>query len=108
MAVGPRASTFALVAAALETSAVGSLELHQPLASLKEVIEENATIEQKPELLCFGLLERFDVGSIAALVAPRAVDIQEASERARREFSLAAQVGRLGSQPAKTPRGTGN
>ena len=47
----------ALVAAALEANAIGSVELRGPITSLQQVIDENATVEQKPELFCFGLLE---------------------------------------------------
>jgi len=77
VAVGPRSCTFTLVAAALEDKAVAALELHNPLTSLKEIIEQNATAEQKPELFCFGLLEWFDVKQLAALVAPRPVAVKK-------------------------------
>jgi len=87
VAVGPRSSTFALVAAALEEKAIAGLELHNPLASLKEIIEQNATVEQKPELFCFGLLEWFDVKHLAAMVAPRRLTIRAASPRAQAELA---------------------
>ncbi len=73
VAVGPRSSLFALVAAALEPRAIGSLELHGSMASLKEVIEQGQSADQVPELFCFGLLEAFDVPQLIAMVAPRAV-----------------------------------
>lgn len=73
VSVGPRASVFATVAAALEEKAIGSLELRQPLGSLKEVITQNIGVDRQPELFCFGLLEQFDVPQLRALVAPRAV-----------------------------------
>jgi hypothetical protein len=73
VAVGPRSSLIATVAAALETKAIAELELKHPLASLKEVIEKNMTFDQAPELFCFGLLERFDVPQLSALVAPRPI-----------------------------------
>lgn len=92
VAVGPRSSTFALVAAALEENAIAGLELHNPLASLKEIIEQNATVEQKPELFCFGLLEWFDVKHLAALVAPRRLTIRAASARAQAELAGWAQM----------------
>jgi len=72
-AVGPRTSTIALVAAACEPDAIDAVELDQPLLSLKQLIEGNRSIEQSPELFCFGLLERFDIRDIAALIAPRPV-----------------------------------
>ena len=85
VAVGPRTSTMALVAAGLEEQAIGRLELRGALGSLKEVIEQNWGANQKPELFCFGLLETFDIKHLAALVAPRPVLFQPASERARTE-----------------------
>jgi hypothetical protein len=88
IAVGPRTSTAALVAAALAVpDAVSAVELHDPLGSLKEVIDANRVVATTPELFCFGLLERFDVADIAALVAPRPVVLKKPSERARAEFA---------------------
>ena len=85
VALGPRSSLFALVAAALETDAIGRLELHGSLGSLKEVIEQNWGVNQKPELFCFGLLEAFDIRHLTALVAPRAVKFVDVSDRLRQE-----------------------
>jgi hypothetical protein len=73
IAVGPRLSTVALVAAALEEKAIAELELHGSLGSLKEILEQNRTVEQMPELFCFGLLEEFDIKQLEALAAPRSV-----------------------------------
>ncbi|HEX8202738.1 MAG TPA: hypothetical protein VF590_19835, partial [Isosphaeraceae bacterium] len=86
VAVGPRTSTMALVAAALEEQAVGGLELHGPLGSLKEVIEQRREFAFAPELFCFGLLESFDVRDLAALVAPRPIAVRGASQRAKAEL----------------------
>ena len=66
--IGPRSSVFALVAAALERRAIGRLKLVQPLASLREIIDENRKVDQTPELFCFGLLETFDVPQLKQLV----------------------------------------
>jgi hypothetical protein len=88
VAVGPRTSTVALVAAAVTgPGAVSALELHDPLGSLKEVIDANRVVAATPELFCFGLLERFDVADVAALVAPRPVVVKKPSERAKAEFA---------------------
>ncbi len=87
VALGPRSSTFALVAAALEEQAIGSVELHQPLASLKDVIHQSVTVEQKPELFCFGLLEAMDIKQIAALVAPRPVRFHQAGPEAKKALA---------------------
>jgi hypothetical protein len=87
VAIGPRSSTIALIAAALEPKKIASLELHNPLGSFKEIIETNRVVATTPELFCFGLLEQFDVKQIAALVAPRPIKIVNPSERARKEFA---------------------
>jgi hypothetical protein len=68
VAVGPRSSLIATVAAALEPTAIGNLDLRNPLNRLKDVIDKNMTFDQAPELFCFGLLERFDMPQLYALV----------------------------------------
>jgi hypothetical protein len=95
VAAGPRSSAFVLVAAGLEETAIAGLELHGTMGSLKEVILENATVEQKPELFCFGLLERFDVRHLAALAAPRPMAFKGASPRAKAELAGLADWYRL-------------
>jgi hypothetical protein len=87
VAIGHRASLYTLVAAALETKAIGSVELRGSLGSLKEVIEQNLSVREAPELFCFGLLEQFDIAQLAALVAPRPVRFVEPSQRARDELA---------------------
>jgi hypothetical protein len=87
VAVGPRTSLMALCAAALEPVAIGSVELHGAYGSLKEIIEQNGTVDQTPELFCFGLLEKFDISTLAAAVAPRPVTFVTPSERARQELA---------------------
>jgi len=73
-ALGPRSSTVALVAAALEEEqAIARVELHDAFPSLKAVIERNHSFEQMPEMFCFGLLEAFDMEQLKALVTPRPV-----------------------------------
>ena len=86
VAVGPRSSTIALVATALEPKAIGALQLHGALGSLKEVIEQNWSVNTMPEMFCFGLLESFDVLQLAALAAPRPVQFFDASPRAKSEL----------------------
>ena len=73
-AVGPRSTVIALVAAALEPNAIGGLELHGCLDSLKSIVEQNWTVDKAPELFCFGLLEAFDIPQLAALVSPRPIE----------------------------------
>jgi len=86
-AIGPRSSLSSLVAAGLEDKAIGGLELHGALGSLKEVIEQNWGVNEKPELFCFGLLEGFDVKHLVALVTPRPVIFRKANERIQAEVA---------------------
>jgi hypothetical protein len=72
VAIGPRSSTFALIAAALEP-AIKEVELNQPLSTLREVIEKDWTMDKTPEMFCFGLLAEFDLKDIEAMVEPRFV-----------------------------------
>jgi hypothetical protein len=67
---GPRSSLFALIAAVLEKKAIGSLEAHDSLKSLKEILNNNWGANKYPELLCFGLLEHFDVPLLKSLAQP--------------------------------------
>jgi hypothetical protein len=87
VADGPRSSVIALAAAGLDEHAITHVEVIAPLGSLKELIEQNKTFDQSPELFCFGLLEHFDVKDLAALVAPRPVVVRQPDDRARREFA---------------------
>jgi hypothetical protein len=87
VAIGPRTSTMALAAAALEHDAIGGLELRGAPGSLKELIETRAAYKDSPELFCFGLLKEFDIAQMAALAAPRPVVFIDPSERARTELA---------------------
>ncbi len=87
VAIGPRSSAIALVAASVEDGAIGKVQLHGAWGSLKEVIEQNQTVEKMPEMFCFGLLEAFDVKQLTALCAPRPVVFADASPRARAELA---------------------
>jgi hypothetical protein len=67
---GPRSSTFALVAAAIEPASIA--EFHsRGLAPLAEIIEQNRAVNEMPEMFCFGLLEHFDVPELVGLIQPR-------------------------------------
>jgi hypothetical protein len=85
-AVGPRLSTVALVAAALEEKAIADLDLWGSLGSLKETIEQDRTVTDRPELFCFGLLETADVRQFVAAIAPRPVHFREPSARLQKEM----------------------
>jgi hypothetical protein len=86
-AIGPRASMAALVAAAIEPAAIGGAELSGALASLKQLIDDDKTVETLPELFAFGLLAEFDIRHFVALSAPRPVSFRDANERARQELA---------------------
>lgn len=95
--IGPRSSTIALVAGATDESTASTVELTAPLGSLKQLIAENWAYDRAPELFCFGLLESFDAVQLAALVAPRTLQIRQATEAARKELeSLSAFFSRTG------------
>jgi dienelactone hydrolase len=85
-ALGPRTSLIALVAAALDEDAIAELRLQGALGSLKEIIEQDWTVQQRPELFCFGLLEQFDIKQLVGLIAPRPMQFREASERVKQEL----------------------
>jgi len=98
VAAGPRTSTSALVAAALEQTAIRQVELHDALGSLKEIIERSLTVNTSPELFCFGLLEQFDVKHLVALIAPRPVTLENSTDRMKQELAdLGRWYGLLGS-----------
>jgi hypothetical protein len=86
-AVGPRLSTVALVAAALEEKSISGLDLWGAPGSLKETIEQDRTVTDRPELFCFGLLEVCDVRQLVAAVAPRPVSFLEPSARLQKELT---------------------
>lgn len=68
VSIGPRIGLAALLAAAVENTAIAKLEQHDHLQSLKQVIENNWTVQTHPELFCFGLLKEFDIPQIQTLI----------------------------------------
>ena len=71
---------------ALEEKAIAGVVLHEPLGSLKELIESSRDFSASPELFCFGLLASFDLASLPVL-APRPVELHRASDRAKAELA---------------------
>jgi hypothetical protein len=65
--IGQSCTVPALAAGALE-KAIASVKLTRPLASLREVIDQDLSQDKHPELFCFGLLEAFDLPQIKELV----------------------------------------
>ncbi|MFQ3649614.1 MAG: hypothetical protein SNJ75_04725 [Gemmataceae bacterium] len=86
VAVGPRTSLIALAAAAVDEKAIGSVELQGSWATLRQVLEENRTMQQTPEVFCFGLLEKADLLHLAGLVAPRKLTLREVSKRQQSQW----------------------
>lgn len=76
VAVGPRTSLIALVAAAADPEAFESLRLVNCRRSLKELFEENVTVNQQPEQFCFGLLERVDIATLVEMIGKDMVKLQ--------------------------------
>ena len=70
--VGPRLSVPTRIAM-VQTDAVSRLKLHEPMESLKSVIKENRGANHLPEMMCYGLLEYFDLSVIDKMIAPRKV-----------------------------------
>ena len=68
--IGPRLGLAALVATALEPTAIATLRQTDALSSLHEVIRQDGSVDQFPELFCFGLLEAVDVPQLTALAGP--------------------------------------
>jgi hypothetical protein len=66
-AIGQRTSAMALVAAAVEPEAIGTVKLQESLSSLRQLIDENRAIEDFPELFPFGLLAEFELAEIREL-----------------------------------------
>lgn len=64
---GKRMGLVALVAAALEPELIGGVRSVGGLRSLRQVVEENLTVDKYYELFPFGLLEWFELRDIAAL-----------------------------------------
>jgi hypothetical protein len=72
VAVGPRIALAALVAAATGSGdeRPQQLVLHGSLASLRQVVENNWTVDDYPELFCFGLYQNCDVDDLIELAKP--------------------------------------
>jgi len=80
-ALGPRASMAALVAVASAPDSLQRVELVDALASLKQLVTEDRTVEELPELFAFGLLADFDVPNMAALAGENAVIIRSTKQK---------------------------
>ncbi len=72
VAIGPRITLAALVAAAAgdEDERPQELVLHGSLGSLREIIDNNWSVDKYPELFCFGLLEHCEINDLVELAKP--------------------------------------
>jgi hypothetical protein len=72
VAIGPRFALAALIAAATasDNERPQQLVLHGSLGSLREIIANNWSVEEYPEMFCFGLLQHCDVDDLAELAKP--------------------------------------
>lgn len=66
---GRRTGLAALVASALDPKLITRTKTRGALRSLKQILEEDLTVDKYPEFFCFGLLQSFDVDGIAKLAA---------------------------------------
>ena len=64
---GPRTGLVALVAKALEPDASGTLKPAQHIEDLHGILRNNWSVQDKPEMFCFGLLEHFNVPRLRVL-----------------------------------------
>ena len=85
-AFGEASSLAALIAAATEVDAIGEVRVHESMGSLREILERDSEFSDSPHAFVFGLLESFDIASLAALSAPRLVSFESPSDRARAEM----------------------
>ena len=60
---GPRTSLMSRVAAATDT-AVSAYHTHEEFDSLRDVIKQDITVNNQPELFCFGLLQQCDISHL--------------------------------------------
>lgn len=84
---GARTSLAALAAAACEPQAIAAVHTHGSLGSLREVIENDWQVNEKPEFFCFDQIRQADIPTLAALVAPRPVTFAEPTEPAAAELA---------------------
>ena len=67
--LGPRSSLAGLVAQAMEPASISEFKPAEHIEDLHGILRNNWTVQDKPELFCFGLLEHFNVRELKALAA---------------------------------------
>jgi hypothetical protein len=75
VAIGPRITLAALIAAAAGTAQERpqQLVLQDSLGSLREIVENDWSFDKYPELFCFGLFQHCDIDDLVELAKPCAV-----------------------------------
>ena len=81
-AVGPRTSLMTLIAAGIDGTAISSVRLNDSMTTLRDIINDDITVNQQPELFCFGLLNEFDVQELKVLAGPDRIQTGRFSEEA--------------------------
>lgn len=69
--IGSRTGLIALVAKALEPRSSGAHHPAQHIEDLHGILLNNWTVQDKPEMFCFGLLEHFNVPQLRQLAAEK-------------------------------------
>ncbi|MCA8999896.1 MAG: hypothetical protein KDA80_23070, partial [Planctomycetaceae bacterium] len=67
LAHGPRTSLIALSAAAANPERFQTLDFVGSFESLKDILDQDLTMQDSPELFCFGLLAEFDIPLLRVL-----------------------------------------
>lgn len=75
-ASGHRTSLMTLIAAASDAETIRAATVQQPLNSLRDVIEKNISVNEQPELFCFGLLAEFDLPSLIDLAGGHRIHVR--------------------------------
>lgn len=105
IARGPVSSLIVLLAVRAPGSRIQNIELHESLGTLKELLEKNVSVEELPELFCFGLLQHTDILHLTKLAAANTkVTFINPTDRVRRELEpLRKQYQVLGSDHDPLP-----
>jgi hypothetical protein len=65
--VGPRAGLIGLVARAIDPSRFHAYDPQDGPTTLRQVLDDDLSFEQRPEWFCFGLLEQFEIAHLKQL-----------------------------------------
>ncbi|MFP6763185.1 MAG: hypothetical protein VB858_06195, partial [Planctomycetaceae bacterium] len=68
---GPRTSLMVLCAAAVDGGGMNHIHLVDGMKTLKTILTSDISVNQQPELFCFGLLEKFDIPLLKPMAGAR-------------------------------------